>query len=357
MSLHDLRARIDEIDARVVELLNERAEISVEVGKRKAGSSETRWFAPEREREIFARLEVLRAKTSGAIPKEALHAIYREILSASRALQKPLTIAYWGPAGTYTHVAATSKFGSSSSFVSCNTVVDVFSTVEHGRADYGVIPVENSNEGVVHYTLDSLQLTSLKICAEIYIPITHNLLSAAAKLGDVKRVYTFSQPLSQCRDWIGVNLPGVEFVEVQPTTRAVERAIADPQGAAIASSLAAELYCIPILVEHIEDDPRNTTRFLVVGENEPPPTGHDKTGVLFAVRNEPGGLARALRAFEENGVNLSMITSRPSKHTPWDYIQFVDLLGHERDERVQTALASLTSHAIFVQVLGSYPEA
>jgi len=357
MSLQDLRTRIDQIDARVVELLNERAEISVEVGHRKANTPDTRWFAPEREREIFERLEMLRMKTSGAIPMEALHAIYREILSASRALQKPLTIAYWGPAGSYTHMAATSKFGSSSAFASANSILDVFSTVEHARADYGVIPVENSVEGVIHGTLDSLQLTSLRVCAEIYLPITHNLLSHSENLADIKRVYTFSQPHSQCRQWLAANVPGVEFVEVQPTTRAVERAADDRQGAAIASKLASEIYCVPLRVEHIEDDPRNTTRFLVVGENEPPPTGHDKTSVLFAVRNEPGGLARALRAFEENGVNLSMITSRPSKHTPWDYVQFVDLLGHERDDNVVSALATLKADAIFVQILGSYPEA
>ncbi|MDR3708539.1 MAG: prephenate dehydratase [Capsulimonadaceae bacterium] len=357
MSLNDLRTRIDEVDAKLVELLNERSEISIEVGRRKANTTETRWFAPEREREIFQHLEDLREKTSGAIGKDALHAIYREILSSSRALQKQLTIAYWGPAGSYTHMAATSKFGSSSDFLSCNSILEVFSAVEHTRADYGVIPVENSVEGVVHYTLDSLQLTKLKICAEIYVPITHNLLTTATELSEIQRVYTGPQPLGQCRNWLGENLPGVEFVEIMPTTRAVERATGDPEGAAIASVLAAEIYSIPVRVEHIEDDPRNTTRFLVVGENEPPPTGRDKTSVLFAVRNEPGGLARALCAFEDNGVNLSMITSRPSKHTPWDYVQFVDLQGHERDDKVNAALEELKTQALFVSVLGSYPEA
>ena len=357
MALNDLRVQIDEIDGKLVQLLNERAEISVEVGRRKANTPETRWFAPEREREVFSRIEALRTATSGALTNGALHAIYREILSASRALQKPLTIAYWGPAGTYTHMAATSKFGSSSGFTSCKSILDVFSTVEHERADFGVIPVENSIEGIVHYTLDSLQLTALKICAEVYIPIVHNLLTHATDLKDIKRVYTGPQPLAQCRQWLNANLPEVEFVEVLPTTRAVERATEDTAGAAIASNLAADLYSIPLRVEHIEDDPRNTTRFIVVGENDPPQTGRDKTSVLFAVKNEPGALARGLRAFEDNGVNLTLITSRPSKHTPWDYVQFVDLQGHIRDTAVAQALSALQEHALFVTVLGSYPEA
>ena len=357
MSLNDLRGRIDDIDTKLVELLNERSEISIEVGKRKANTQETRWFAPEREREIFQKLEDLRLATSGALTKDALHAIYREILSASRALQKQLTIAYWGPAGSYTHMAATGKFGSSSDFLSCKSIVEVFSAVEHTRADYGVIPVENSVEGVVHNTLDALQLTNLRVCAEIYIPIGHNLLTLATDLRAIRRVYTGPQPLGQCRNWLSASLPDVEYIEIMPTTRAVERALDDPEGAAIAGKMAAEMYSIPLFVEHIEDDPRNKTRFLVVGENEPPPSGRDKTSIVFAVRNIPGGLARALRAFEENSVNLSMITSRPSKQTPWDYVQFVDIQGHEIEGHVTRALDELKTHALFVTVLGSYPEA
>jgi chorismate mutase/prephenate dehydratase len=293
--------------------------------------------------------------TSGVIPKDALHAIYHEILSASRALQKPLTIAYWGPAGTYTHIAANKKFGTSSEYIACSSVLDVFSVVEHKRADYGVIPIENSTEGIIPFTLDSLQLTPLRICAEIYDPIVHNLITHAKELDEIERLYTFQQPLSQCREWVTKNLPNAEYVEVMPTTRAVEQAAADPKGAAIASHLAADIYQVPLRVEHIEDDPRNTTRFIVVGENEPPTTGRDKTTVLFAVKNEPGALARALRAFESNGVNLTLITSRPSKHTPWDYVQFVDLQGHERDPLVNETLEALKAEALFVTILGSYP--
>jgi len=358
MSLNDLREQIDQIDNELVELLNKRAEVSLEVGRRKANTPETRWFAPEREREVFKNLEAKLDQTSAALPKEALHAIYREILSVSRALQKPLTIAYFGPAGTFTHLAATIKFGSSSSMMPVNSPADVFSAVEHERADFGIIPVENSIEGVVTHTLDALQLTNLKICAELYVPIVQNLLSKADSLAKIERLYTGGpHPLGQCRQWLAANLSGAELIEVMPTARAAQRAADDPAGAAIAPALCSEIYDVPILVEHIEDDPRNTTRFVVVGHNEPPTTGRDKTSVLFAVKNEPGGLARALRAFEEAGVNLTLITSRPSKHTPWDYVQFVDTQGHEKDAPVKNALAELKKHSLFVTILGSYPEA
>ncbi len=357
MSLDDIRVEIDQCDSELVRLLNRRAELSLEVGRRKSGQENSRWFAPEREREVFEKLEAMLAAQGGALPKSDLHAIYREILSSSRALQRPLRIAFWGPEGTYTHIAAMSKFGSASQYESDATILDVFSSVERERADYGVIPVENSTEGIVHYTLDNLQQTSLHVCAEIYVRINHNLLSHAKSIAGIERVYTGPQPLAQCRDWLSRNLPNAEIINVLPTTKAVERAVGDPAGAAIASSLAATLYEIPALAEHIEDDPRNTTRFLVVGHNDPPPTGRDKTSVIFAVRNEPGGLARALRYFEEEGVNLSMITSRPAKHTPWEYVQFVDLQGHVTQEPIKRALDHLRDSCVTVTVLGSYPEA
>jgi len=235
--------------------------------------------------------------------------------------------------------------------------MDVFSAVEHHRADYGVIPVENSTEGIVSYTLDTLQKTTLRVCAEVYVPITQNLLSIAPNLQSIKRLYTGPQPHAQSRQWLDQHLPTVEYIEVMPTSRSVERAKDDPEGAAIAPALASQIYDVPLLVEHIEDDPRNTTRFLVVGYNDPPPTARDKTSILFAVKNEPGALARALRAFEEANVNLTLITSRPSKHTPWEYIQYIDMQGHEKDHNVQTGINTLKAESLFVQVLGSYPEA
>lgn len=357
MSLDDIRVEIDQCDSELVRLLNRRAELSLEVGRRKSSQENSRWFAPEREREVFEKLETMLTAQGGALPKSDLHAIYREILSSSRALQRPLRIAFWGPEGTYTHIAAMSKFGSASQYESNDTILDVFNSVERERADYGVIPVENSTEGIVHYTLDNLQQTSLHVCAEVYVRINHNLLTHAKSLNAIERLYTGPQPLAQCRDWLSRNLPNVEIINVLPTTKAVERAVADSSGAAIASSLAATLYDIPALAEHIEDDPRNTTRFLVVGHNDPPPTGRDKTSVIFAVRNEPGGLARALRYFEDEGVNLTMITSRPAKHTPWEYVQFVDLQGHVTEESIKRAIDLLRASCVTVTVLGSYPEA
>ena len=354
MSLEELRQQIDSVDARLVALLNERAELSQQVGRQKADSSSARYFAPERERDQFLRLAVLHG--GGALPKDALFAIFREIISASIALQKPMTVAYWGPPGTFTEMAALQRFGSSTLYRDCPTIPDVFGEVERGRADYGVVPVENSTEGVVNYTLDMFHETSLKVCAEIFVTIVQNLLTHAPALSDIQRLYTGPQPLAQCRRWLDTHLPGVEVIEVMPTSRAAERAAQDPQGAAIAPKRAAEVYGLPLLFDSIEDSPHNRTRFLVIGRNEPPPTGRDKTSALFAVKNEPGSLGRALRAFEAHGVNLTMIASRPAKNAAWEYVQFADFQGHEHDAPVKLALDALRTHSIYVNVLGSYPE-
>jgi len=356
-TLEEVRVLIDEVDTRLVELLNRRSQLSLYVRAAKLKTPEPRWFQPEREREVFNKLHAKLAQTSAVLPVEALDAIYREIISSSTALQSQLRVAYWGPAGTFTHIAAKTKFGSSAAFLPSPSIMDVFSAVEHHRADYGVIPVENSTEGIVSYTLDTLQKTTLRVCAEVYVPITQNLLSIAPNLQSIKRLYTGPQPHAQSRQWLDQHLPTVEYIEVMPTSRSVERAKDDPEGAAIAPALASQIYDVPLLVEHIEDDPRNTTRFLVVGYNDPPPTARDKTSILFAVKNEPGALARALRAFEEANVNLTLITSRPSKHTPWEYIQYIDMQGHEKDHNVQTGINTLKAESLFVQVLGSYPEA
>ena len=355
MSLDDLRIRIDDIDTQLVSLLNQRADVSLEVGRRKAATPEARYFAPERERDMMQR--ILELQPGGALPKAALEAIFREIISASIALQKPMTVAYWGPRGTFTEMASLQRFGSSALYHDCRTIPDVFGEVERDRADYGVVPVENSTEGVVNYTLDMFHETSLKVCAEIYVTIVQNLLTHSASLSGIKRLYTGPQPLAQCRRWLDTHLPNVEIIEVMPTSKAAERAASDPEGAALAPKRASEVYGVPLLFEGIEDSPHNRTRFLVIGRNEPPPTGRDKTSLLFAVKNEPGSLGRALRAFEAHGVNLTMIASRPAKNAAWEYVQFVDVQGHEKQESVRFALDSLHKHTIYVNVLGSYPEA
>ena len=353
MELTEIRAQIDAVDAEMVTLLNRRAELSLEVGRQKAGTPNRRVFAPERERDVMQRLVALH---TGPLPREALVAIYREIISASIALQKPMSVAYWGPPGTFTEMAALQRFGSSALYQDCRSIPDVFGEVERNHADYGVVPVETTTEGVVTYTLDMFHETSLRVCAEIFVTIVQNLLTHAPSLDKIKRLYAFSQPLAQCRRWLDTHLPDVEIIEVQPTSKAAERAAADPEGAAIASSRAAEVYDIPILFDSIQHNPNNRTRFLVIGRNEPPPTGRDKTSLLFAVRNEPGSLGRALRAFEQHNVNITMIATRPARGTAWEYVQFVDFQGHEQDAPVRAALDDLRQQSIYVNVLGSYPE-
>ena len=355
MTLEELRLQIDAVDEEIVRLLNRRAEISLAVGQAKSANPNARYFAPERERDVVAHL--LEMHDNGALPKEGLLAIYREIISASIALQKPMSVAYWGPSGTFTEMAAQQRFGSSALYHDCRGIADVFGEVERERADYGVVPVENSTEGVVPYTLDMFHETALKICAEIYVTIVQNLLTHATSLDKIKRLYVGPQPLAQCRRWLDTHLSDVEIIEVMPTSKSAERAAADPEGAAIVARRASEVYGVPLLFEGIEDNPHNRTRFLVIGRNEPPPTGRDKTSLLFAVKNEPGSLSRALRVFEDHNINLTMIASRPAKNVAWEYVQFVDLQGHVQDETVKLALAALRPFTIYIHVLGSYPEA
>lgn len=353
MDLSDLRKEIDRIDQEILDLLNERAETALNIGKHKEKTNKS-FFAPERERQVLERLV---AANQGPLPHSAVKAIYREIISASRALERPLTVAYWGPPATNTHMASIQKFGSSSTFVPVATVPDVFSEIDRERADYGVVPIENSTEGVVNHTLDTFLQSDLKICSEIYLPVTHNLLSVEEELSCVKRVYSNAVATAQCRDWLRANLPDVEFVDVSTTAKAAQICAQEPGSAAIATSLAAEVYSVKLVAEHIEDNPQNKTRFLIVGRNEPAPSGKDKTSVMFSVAHKSGSLFRAMSAFEKYDVNLTMIESRPTKLTPWEYVFFIDCQGHVTDEPVKKALKALEEHTLFVSVLGSYPEA
>lgn len=353
MSIHDLRKQIDEIDHQVIGLLNKRASIAQEIGKHKEKTQKS-FFAPERERQVLKRLA---SANRGPLPTSALTAIYREIISASRSLEKPLTIAYWGPPATNTHMASIQKFGTSCSFEPMDTIPDVFSEVERERADYGVVPIENSTEGVINHTLDTFLASNLKICSEVYLPITHNLLSKTESLSEIKRVYSIPTAAAQCRNWLRTNLRDVEIVDVSTTAKGAQLSAEEEGSAAIATSLAAEVYGLNLVAEHIEDNPQNRTRFLVVGHSEPAPSGKDKTSVMFSVAHKAGSLFRAMSAFEKYDINLTMIESRPTKLTPWEYVFFIDCQGHIRDAQVQKALAALEEHTLFVTVLGSYPEA
>ncbi len=349
--LDAIREDIDGIDRDLVRLLSRRAELAIEVGhtKRKAG---TPFFVPERERTIFERLA---RENPGPLTAKQLHAIYREIISAAIAAEKPIAVAYWGPPGTFTNQAALLTFGASADLRPVDSIAETFRAVEHGTVDYGVVPIENSTHGIVPETLDMFPQTNVKVCAELYVPIHMNLVSTATELSGIERVYAFGQPANQCKNWLRSNLPGTEIIEAAPTARAARLALEDPKGAAICNRLAAETVGIPILAERIEDNPNNRTRFVVLGYNEPARTGRDKTSFMFNVRNRPGTLVTALKTFEEAGVNLTMIESRPAQRATFEYIFYCDSDGHRLDANVQSAIDELKKVALEVVVLGSYP--
>jgi len=353
MPLTEVRRKIDAVDARLLELLNERADLVHEVGeiKKKSGAA---IFAPEREEALLRSLENRNAELGGRLPGRAIRAIYREIMSASYALEKGLTIAYFGPEGTYTHEAARSKFGASVTYAPYGSITDVFSAVERGQADFGVVPIENSSEGAVNVTLDSFSDSDVKICAQVLHRIEHNLLSKGPREA-IRRICSHPQSLGQCRHWLRANFPDAEVVEAASNTRAAQRAAQEEGTAAIAGKLAAELYGLNILESGIQDLAGNTTRFLVIGPESCPPTGEDKTSLLFTIPDKSGALFAALEPFSRLGISMSKIESRPSRRKAWEYVFFVDVAGHATDEKLAEALAELENRATRVKLLGSYP--
>jgi chorismate mutase/prephenate dehydratase len=352
MSLKEIREKIDGIDKRLVTLLNDRTKLAVEIGKLKDKNGGP-VFAPEREMEVYRRIQEL---ASGPLPVDSLKAIYREIMSASLALEKPIVIAYLGPEATFTHLASISKFGSSVTYKPMDTITDVFSEVEKFRADYGVIPVENSTEGAVSHSLDMFMDSDLKICSEIVTPISIHLMSNS-KLSAVKRVYSKPEAFGQCRRWMETNLPNVDFIDSASTTQAAKRASLEEGSAAIASKLAATYYNLPILEEDIQDSSNNQTRFLVVSHQLAKKTRKDKTSIMFSIKDKVGALHDILLPFKKAKINLTKIESRPSKKRLWDYFFFVDLEGHVDDKAVQKAIDAVEPNVKFVKTLGSYPVA
>ena len=352
-TLDELRRQIDAIDAEVLSLVSRRAQAAREIGQRKEKTA-TAFFAPERERQIFERLT---AQNPGPLAPAAVRAVFREIISACRALEAPIRVAYLGPPGTFSHRASLAKFGTGSDLHPVDTIPDVFGLVERGGADYGIVPVENSTEGVVPYTLDMFSKTALKVCAEVFVPVHHHLATRAEKLTEVKRLYAHPQSSAQSRAWLREHLPKVEIIEATSNSKSAQLAAVDSESAAICTDIAAEIYHVPVIAAHIEDSPHNRTRFLVIGQNEPKPSGKDKTSIFFSVRHKAGALMRAMAAFDAHNINLTMIESRPTKQMPWEYVFFIDLQGHRTDERVQRALQMLEEQSLFVTILGSYPEA
>lgn len=346
-----IREEIDSIDSEIVELLMRRTRLAREIGRVK-GRDGKPFFTPERERQIYQRLDEL---STGDLQGRQLISIFREIISASRAAEKPMRVAYWGPPGTFSNIAALQTFGASTELIPLDSIEDSFISVERGDSDYAVVPVENSIAGVVPETLDMFPQTNVKICAEQFVSIHHHLVSTQAELSKIERVFAGPQPAMQCRKWLRANLPGATLIEVAPTAKAAYRALDDPHSAAIANKLGAETVGIPIIAEHIHDNPNNVTRFLVIGYNEPARTGRDKTSVMFNLRNKPGELVKALRTLEEENVNLMMIESRPAQRSSFEYIFYVDCNGHRTDENLRNALDKLRHEALETVVLGSYP--
>jgi len=353
MDLDDWRSRINNLDAEILSLLNQRGQAALQIGDLKR-QHDLPYYVPEREAEVLDRVVAL---NRGPLPADALRAIWREILSASLALERPLPVAYLGRPGTFTHEAAVRRFGSSTHFAGVRTIADIFEEVERGRAEYGVVPIENSTEGAVNVTLDRLIDSELLITGELTLEITQHLLSRAVDLSDIKVVCSHPQALAQCRQWLAAHLPDVAIEETPSNTAAAERAKDDPSVAGIASEMAARLCDVPILRTRIEDNPFNSTRFLVIGRRPAPPTGRDKTSILFSMRNEPGVLYSILKPFAERRLNLTKIESRPTKRRPWEYVNFVDFEGHRETEDVRAVLSEVHERCQFLKILGSYPAA
>lgn len=351
--LDELRKKIDELDTEILRLLNERTEVVLEVRKAKDDEYLSP-HSPAREREILERLTKL---NKGKFPNDVLKSIYREILSASLSLQQPLQVAYLGPAGTFTHLAAKRQFGHSTQYLPQGNIRAVFEAVTRGKAQYGVVPIENSTEGVVNYTLDVFMDSDLKITSEIMLQVSHNLLSKTGKQADIKTIYSYPQATAQCRGWLNENFPGVPVVEELSTAAAAKRVSEDPSAAAVASELAAQVYELEFVRKAIEDYKENFTRFLVIGKVWSPKTGKDKTTIMFSIKDEPGALFTILRHFAKNKINLAKIESRPSKRKAWEYMFFVDMEAHVDDKKVKKAINEVKKECLFLKVLGSYPSA
>lgn len=353
MELDNLRKKIDEIDGKILDLLNVRAKIAKSVGTLKARTGQD-YYIPHREKKVIA---ALLAKNRGPLPPEAVEAIYREVINACRSLESRLKVSYFGPEASFTHQAAIRNFGSAAQYLPVKSIGDVFTEVEKGRADYGVVPIENSTEGVVNHTLDMFIESDLVICAEISMEIEHYLLSRTGKKKDIRKIYSHPQALAQCQKWLEENFPGVAIEEKSSTSVAAKSAVREKHAAAVASKSAAGLYGLEVVARGIEDSRENYTRFLVIGKKPAEISGQDKTSIMFSIKDRVGALHDILNSFKHTGVNMTKIESRPTKKKAWEYIFFVDFLGHASEKRVQKALAALSRHCVFLKILGSYPKA
>lgn len=359
--LGQLRQQIDDVDLELQRLMNQRAGLAQRVAQAKAASGAdlgADCYRPCREADV---LRAVKERNQGPLPAESVARLFREIMSACLALESPLRVAYLGPAGTFTEAAAVKHFGHAVTTASVPAIDEVFREVEAGSANYGVVPVENSTEGVVTHTLDSFIHSPLTICGEVRLRVHHNLLSNAGQLTAVKRVYAHSQALAQCRKWLEAELPQAERIAVSSNAEGAKQALADDEAAAIASEQAASVYRLATLATRIEDEPDNTTRFLVVGKQAVARSGskpeHNVTSVLLSMPNKAGALHDMLKPLAEHGVSMNRIESRPSRREAWDYVFFIDLQGHIEEPQVKAAIDAIAQQAPLCKVLGSYPAA
>ncbi len=349
--LKQYRTQIDSIDDEMLKLFNQRAKLAQQIGHAKNGSPVLR---PEREAQVLQRLT---EANKGPLSAQSITTLFTEVMSHCRALEEPLSVAYLGPQGTFTEAAALKRFGHAQKGVPCASIDDVFRKVESGEAKYGVVPVENSTEGAIGRTLDLLMQSPLSLCGEVLLAVHQCLLTNEADLSSIKRVYSHPQSLGQCQDWLNAHLPNAERISVASNAEAASLAAKEKHSAAIAGIQAAERFNIPVLSANIEDDPRNTTRFLVIGKQEVAASGRDKTSLVMSAINRPGAVHDLLVPLAKHGVSMSKLESRPAKSGLWEYVFFVDIEGHQTDEKVAAALKELKAVAAFVKVLGSYPVA
>lgn len=352
--LEALRSKIDEIDGELVKLLNERGLTALKIGKIKTANNKS-FYNPNRENEVYRHIKEL---NGGPLKPDYLQNIFREIISACISIQSTIKVSYFGPEGTYTHLAAIKRFGSSRILVPEKTISDVFDSVSKGLSNYGVVPVENTIEGMVNATFDMFMDSGATIIGEEIIPISHFLFSKEQDISKIKKIYSHPQPLGQCRKFLEENFKDAVLIESYSTADACVRASADSESAAIASEIAGRFYGLNTIRSHIEDYGNNFTRFLIISQGEKTAkTGNDKTSILFSIKNSVGALFKILKPFYENNINITKIESRPSKKFNWDYIFFIDLCAHDSDEKLRESVKAMEDYTIFIKILGSYEAA
>lgn len=353
--LADIRKRIDEIDTSIQTLVSERAQCAAKVAEIKQQQGETgHFYRPEREAQV---LKAVKERNKGPLSDKAIASIFREIMAACLALEKPLKVAFLGPEGTYTHSASIKHFGSHFEGEPVDNIEEVFRLVEADGANFGVVPVENSTEGVINHTLDLLMRSSLSISGEVELRIRHNLISSETELANIECVYSHQQSFAQCRLWLDKYLPNAQRIATNSNAEAVQMSREHKHSAAIAGMQASELYGVPVLKSNIEDEPDNTTRFVVIGKHHSPPSGNDRTSLLVFAHNRPGSLYGLLEPLAKRNISMSNIESRPSRKGVWEYVFFIDIDGHRDDENISQAIAEIEKASAMVTVLGSYPKA